>query len=222
MTDKRINIFTGHFGSGKSEVSVNFALKLSHVKNKTAIVDLDIVNPYFRAVDAKKTLTDSNIRVVSPVYANTNVDIPALSPEINALFEDKSYNVVFDVGGDDFGAKALARYNEEILNEGYEMYLVINTKRQETDTDDKIAEMAKEIEYASNLKITGLVNNTNLLKHTTIEDVKDGHMIIKEASKKLGVPISFVSGFYDCIKGIEDFIETEVLFLNKHIKLPWD
>src|SRR5690554_6753379 len=146
MTDKRISIFTGHFGSGKSEVSVNFAIKLSQLKNKVAVVDLDIVNPYFRAVDAKKLLLDNNIKVVSPMYANTNVDVPALPPEINSLFEDRSYNVVFDVGGDDLGARALARYNEELLNEGYEMYLVVNTKRQDTNTDSKIIQMAKEIE----------------------------------------------------------------------------
>ncbi len=153
MTDKRISIFTGHFGSGKSEVSVNFAIKLPQLKNKVAVVDLDIVNPYFRAVDAKKLLLDNNIKVVSPMYANTNVDVPALPPEINSLFEDRSYNVVFDVGGDDLGARALARYNEELLNEGYEMYLVVNTKRQDTNTDSKIIQMAKEIEYASKLKI---------------------------------------------------------------------
>ncbi|AUG57463.1 P-loop NTPase [Acetivibrio saccincola] len=222
MTEKRISIFTGHFGSGKSEVSVNFALKLPQVKNKVALVDLDIVNPYFRAVDAKKLLSESNIKVVSPMYANTNVDVPALTPEINALFEDKSYNVVLDVGGDDLGAKALARYNEELINEGYEMYLVVNTKRQDTDTVSKIIKMAKEIEEASRLNITGLVNNTNLLKNTTIDDVVEGHVIIKEASEELGVPISFVSGFYDYLKGIEDIIGNKVLFLNKYIKLPWD
>lgn len=222
MTEKRISIFTGHFGSGKSEVSVNFALKLPQVKNKVALVDLDIVNPYFRAVDAKKLLSESNIKVVSPMYANTNVDVPALTPEINALFEDKSYNVVLDVGGDDLGAKALARYNEELINEGYEMYLVVNTKRQDTDTVSKIIKMAKEIEEASRLNITGLVNNTNLLKNTTIDDVVEGHVIIKEASEELGVPISFVSGFYDYLKGIEDIIGSKVLFLNKYIKLPWD
>ena len=85
MTDKRISIFTGHFGSGKSEVSVNFALKLSQAKNKTAIVDLDIVNPYFRAVDAKKLLLDNNIKVVSPMYANTNVDVQAFHQNIHYL-----------------------------------------------------------------------------------------------------------------------------------------
>ena len=126
------------------------------------------------------------------------------------------------MGGDDLGARALARYNEELLNEGYEMYLVVNTKRQDTNTDSKIIQMAKEIEYASKLKISGFINNTNLLKNTTIDDIISGHKIIKEASKKLGVPISFVSGFYDYIKGIEDFTENEILFLNKYIKLPWD
>lgn len=222
MTNKRINIFTGHFGSGKSEVSINFALKLSEIKDKIAVIDLDIVNPYFRAADAKKILSDKNIKIITPMYANTNVDVPALPPEINSLFAEKSHHVVFDVGGDDLGARALARYDEELLNEGYEMYLVVNTKRETTDTSEKIIEMAKEIENASKLKVTTLINNTNLLKNTTIDDVVNGHTIIKEASEKLNIPIAFVSGFHQYIQGIESIIEDKVLFLNKYIKLPWD
>ncbi|MDQ2086798.1 hypothetical protein RBH29_10215 [Herbivorax sp. ANBcel31] len=220
--EKRISIFTGHFGSGKSEISINFALSLSKCKKKVAVVDFDIVNPYFRAVDAKKLLSDNNINVVSSMYANTNVDVPALSSEINSLFVNRSCSVVFDVGGDELGARALARYNEELSSEGYEMYLVINTKRQMTDTSSKIRQMAKEIEVASGLKITGLINNTNLLDNTTVDDVMNGHMIIKKVSEKLNVPIVFVSGFYDYIRGIESLVESKVLFLNKYIKLPWD
>lgn len=222
MTNKRMNIFTGHFGSGKSEVSINFALELSKTKNKTAVVDFDIVNPYFRAADAKKILSENNINTIIPMYANTNVDVPALPPEINSLFENKNYNVVFDVGGDDLGARALGRYNDELSGEGYEMYLVVNTKREMTNTTKNIMEMAKEIENASKLKITALVNNTNLLKNTTIDDVMNGHSIIEEVSDKLNIPVAFVSGFHQYIKGIENLVGNKVLFLNKHIKLPWD
>ena len=129
------------------------------------------------------------------MYANTNVDVPALPPEINTLFEKKEYTVVFDVGGDDLGARAIARYKEEIEKDSYEMFFVINTKRPMTDTRSKIERMIFEIEEAAGLKVTKLVNNTNLLGNTTMQDVLEGHKMIKELSGKLNIPIGFISGF---------------------------
>ena len=108
MFDKRIAIFTGHFGSGKTEVAVNYALQTAGRGKKTAIVDLDIVNPFFRTADARGILEAEGIRVITPVYANTNVDVPSLPPEISSMFEDRSYNVWIDVGGDDLGARAVS------------------------------------------------------------------------------------------------------------------
>lgn len=222
MINKRISIFTGHFGSGKTEVAVNFALKLSEDNQKTAIVDFDIVNPYFRTTDAKKELESKNIWVVTPLYANTNVDVPSLPPEINTLFEKKEYSVVFDVGGDDLGARVLSRYKDDILKDDYEMYFVINTRRPMTDTLVKIEQMIHEIEGSSRLKVTKLVNNTNLLGATTPEDVIEGHKMVKELSHKLNIPVAFISGLGELINGVEAMEQTDVLYLNKLIKLPWD
>ncbi|RXE59707.1 hypothetical protein [Acetivibrio mesophilus] len=222
MFNKRISIFTGHFGSGKTEVSVNYALKLKEQNLNTAIVDFDIVNPFFRTTDAKRELESKGIWVVSPLYANTNVDIPALPAEIYTLFEKKEYNVVFDVGGDDLGARALSRYKDEIENDDYEMYFVINTRRPMTDTVDKIERMICEIEGASRLKVSKLVNNTNLVGKTTVEDVIEGHKMIKELSQKLNIPIAFVSGFREIADEVKERENVDVLYLNGLIKLPWD
>jgi len=222
MFNRRINIFTGHFGSGKTEVAVNFALKMSNEHKKTAIVDLDIVNPYFRTVDARDALEQNGIWVVAPVYANTNVDVPALPPEINALFENKEYKIVLDVGGDDLGAKAVSRYKDEIMQDDYEMYFVINTKRPMTDTIDKIKEMIYEIEQSAGLKVTKLVNNTNLLGSTTSGDIIEGHKLIEQVSSQLNIPIGFVSGIQDVLdQGVQQ-LGIPLLQLEKHIKLPWE
>jgi hypothetical protein len=169
MPDKRINIFIGHFGSGKTEVAVNYALKLVKANPKTCIVDLDIVNPYFRTADAKIQLEEKGIWVILPMYANTNVDVPALPPEMNSIFEKKQYSTVFDVGGEDIGAKVISRYREDILKDSYELFAVINVKRPMTETADRIEKMIYELEEASRIKITKLVNNTNLLDETTID-----------------------------------------------------
>jgi len=222
MFNRRINIFTGHFGSGKTEVAVNFALKMSYEYKKTAIVDLDIVNPYFRTVDARAELEQNGIWVIAPVYANTNVDVPALPAEINALFENKEYKIVLDVGGDDLGAKAVSRYKDEIVQDDYEMYFVINTKRPMTDTVNKIKEMIREIEQSAGLRITKLVNNTNLLDSTTSEDIIEGQRLIEQVSSELNIPIGFVSGIQNALDQDVQHLRIPLLQLEKHIKLPWE
>jgi hypothetical protein len=222
MFDKRISIFTGHFGSGKTEVAVNYSEKLLLLNRKTAIVDFDIVNPYFRTADVKDYLESKGIYVITPLYANTNVDVPALPGEINTLFERKEYSVVFDVGGDDLGARVLSRYNEEILAEDYEMYFVINIKRPMTDTYNRIEEMIRNIEYSSRLKVTKLVNNTNLLKDTVEQDILEGKELIEEVSKKLNIPLGFSSYISTHAQDLREKLGHDVLEMNKLIKLPWD
>jgi hypothetical protein len=222
MFNKRINIFAGHFGSGKTEIAVNCAVKLSSEGKKTSIADLDIVNPYFRTADAKNKLEQNGILVITPLYANTNVDVPALPAEMNTIFEKKEYRIVLDVGGDDLGARVLARYKEQISKEDYDMFFIVNIKRPMTDTLSGIKEMISDIENSSKLKVTKLVNNTNLLGNTSVSDVIQGHKLIKEISDEFGIPISFISGFYENIKGIESKIDTKVFYMDKLIKLPWE
>lgn len=221
MYERRINLFTGHFGSGKTEVAVNFAAQLSARHEKTAIVDFDIVNPFFRTADAKNELEKKGIHVILPLYANTNVDVPALPGEINMLFERKEYRVVFDVGGDDLGARAVSRYKEDILHDDYEMFFVINTNRPMTDTEEKIEKMIREVEESSRIKVTKLVNNTNLLEETTPDDIIGGNRKICAVSKKLGIPVAFISGLSPVVEAAAKELGMDYLPLTKMIKLPW-
>ncbi|PYG88577.1 hypothetical protein LY28_01428 [Ruminiclostridium sufflavum DSM 19573] len=224
MFEKRINIFTGHFGSGKTEVAVNYTLRLAEAGHKAAIVDFDIINPYFRTADAKEELEKNNVRVLLPRYANTNVDIPAIPAEIYSLFQDKSYKVVLDVGGDDLGAKAVSRFKEEITGDDYEMFFVINTKRGMTDTAEKIYEMLALIEEGANVKVTKLINNSNLLGDTSPETILHGNDIISEVSEKTGLPIAITAGMEEVINGLGSFelSGSEILTMKKQIFLPWD
>lgn len=224
MFEKRINIFTGHFGSGKTEVAVNYALKLAEAHYKTAIVDFDIVNPYFRTADAKEELEKNNIWVILPMYANTNVDVPAIPSEIYSLFQKKEYKAVLDVGGDDLGAKAVSRFKEEILSDDYEMFFVINTRRGMTDTPEKILEMIALVEDSANIKVTRLINNSNLLEETTPEIILEGNGIISEVSEKLGIPLSITAGLEGVISRLESsrLSGSELLPLRKQIHLPWN
>jgi len=221
MFDKRITIFTGHFGSGKTEVAVNYAFRLAQACKKTAIADFDIVNPFFRTADVKSKLEEKGIKVITPVYANTNVDVPALPADINMLFEDRGYSTVFDVGGDDLGAKVLSRYNKEILSEEYVHYFVINTRRPMTRNVEEIETMIMEIQESSRLKVDMLVNNANLLGVSTPAIISEASDIIREVSAKLNIPIGFISGMEDVLKNYKGDPGIERLNLEKFIRLPW-
>lgn len=221
MFEKRINIFTGHYGSGKSEVAVNYAFKMNKKLGNVAIVDLDIVNPYFRTADARERLEAEGIKVMAPLYANTNVDAPTLPVGINSVFENKAYNVVLDVGGDEVGSTVLGRYNEEISENAFEMFMVINTLRPFTNTPEKILEMLAEIEWTSKLEVTALINNTNYLASTTVDIILEGHKIIQIASEKANIPIAFISGFNPMAKEAAQQLNIEHLPLQKNILLPF-
>ncbi len=191
---KRITLFVGHYGSGKTNVAVNFALKLSQFKNNVAIADLDIVNPYFRTKDREEELKNKGIKLICSEYANTNVDIPALPQEMYAITDDKNLNVVIDVGGDDRGALALGRLSDAIKQENdYDMFLVVNKFRPLTRDADSTIEVMKEIEYASKLTFTGIVNNSNLGKETTALDVNGSNAYAKEICERTGLPLAFTS-----------------------------
>ena len=188
---KRLFVFAGHFGSGKTEISINFALELVRSGKKVALVDMDIVNPFFRAADAKEELNSHGVRVITPIYANTNVDVPALPAEIYGMFENKGYHVVFDVGGDDLGARAVSRYSEEFLADRTIMFYVVNTKRPMTNTGEKIEQTFNEIQKSARIKFDAFVSNANLLSDTTESDIATGAGLVGEVAGKLGLGVAF-------------------------------
>ncbi|MDR0930677.1 MAG: hypothetical protein LBM38_02875 [Clostridiales bacterium] len=168
-------IVIGHYGSGKSEVAINLAI---HYKIKR-IVDLDIVNPYFRLNDAYNVLEKNNIEVISSQFAGTNADLPSLPHNINRVF-DANDDVVFDVGGDDVGARVLGRFREEFAKMNCQVMMVVNTRRPETSDANMIIKQANEIEAACGLKISYLINNTNLMNESTEKMLENSRLIFDE------------------------------------------
>jgi len=210
-----IYIITGHYGSGKTEFAINFAMGL---KNPT-IVDLDIVNPYFRTKDAEEILENNNIKLISTQFANTNIDMPTVPPEIyGALLSD--YDVVIDVGGDDDGAVALGQYYNYFKNKPYEMIFVVNTKRPLTSTCEDIINMIRNIELTSRLKVTAIVNNTNVKNETKVNDVLGSLKIIDEVSKETKLPIMAISATKEIAEELN--LDIKVIPLKLYLILPWE
>ena len=190
MEHKRLTLFAGHYGSGKTNIAVNYAIALAKEGKKVCIADLDIVNPYFRTADSARELTDAGVTLISPQFANSNVDLPALPAEAYRLVQDKSIYGVMDIGGDDRGAYALGRYVPFIKEEGnYRMIFVANCCRPLTTTAEEALEVMGEIENACGLQFTDIVNNSNLGPETTAETVLASLSYIQKLSELSGLPV---------------------------------
>lgn len=192
MTGRRITLFAGHYGSGKTNIALNFARRLRAESPHVAVADLDIVNPYFRTKDSAAELSELGIELVVSEFANSNVDFPAMPKDAYAIMADRGKKVVVDVGGDDRGALALGRYVDDIRAEGdYEMLAVVNASRPLTSTPEDTVAVLREIESACSLPFTGIVNNTNLGQKTTAATVLGSLSYAGEIAKMMGVPVKF-------------------------------
>ena len=189
--DKRIRIIIGHYGSGKTEFSLNYALKLNELGKKVAIADLDIVNLYFRSREKATLLEEKGIKIIGASIKGSALDLPAISGEVLTPIQDTSYDTILDVGGDPAGARALGRYHEYFVEGQYDMFFVLNGNRPETGTMEKALEFIRKIEDTSRAKITGIINNTHLLKSTTIEDVLKGYQLSLELSELTDIPLKY-------------------------------
>lgn len=189
--DKRIRIIIGHYGSGKTEFSLNYALKLNELGKKVAIADLDVVNLYFRSREKASLLEEKGIKIIGASIKGNALDLPAISGEVLTPLQDKSYDTILDVGGDPAGARALGRYHEYFVEGQYDMFFVLNLNRPETGTVQKALEFIRQIEDTSRAKVTGIINNTHLLKSTTIEDVLKGYELSLELSELTSIPLKY-------------------------------
>ena len=199
---KKIIVLIGNFGSGKTELALHFALEAAK-KGKTELIDLDMVNTYFRLSERRKLVEDAGIRLISPNYVLTNVESLSLPPEVSSAFHMDWDTVVFDVGGDGAGATALGRFHSEFmeLQPGQlEVLNVINVRRPMSGTAEKIVSLQKELERNARLQVTGFINNTNLQHETTAEELEDGYRILRDVSEQTGIPVVYTAGTNDVIK----------------------
>ena len=189
-SDKRLIILCGHYGTGKTNVAVNVALAMARGGDAVTVADLDIVNPYFRTLDSADAFDRAGIRLICSKFANSNVDIPSLPPDLYAITDDKSRRVVIDVGGDDSGAMVLGRLAPAITAEdSYAMWLVVNRYRPMTPDIPSTVEVMREIEAAAGLRFTGIVNNSNLGEETTPDTVLSSLDYAADLSAATGLPL---------------------------------
>ena len=216
----RISIFTGHFGSGKTETALNYAIEISGRYSKTTVVDLDIVNPYFRTRIVRDFLEKNGIKVVCPPGRLAAADLPALPAAIMGVLEDTDCCGVFDTGGYDVGAVALSSLRNYLPTGAFTLFLVVNTCRLLTRDVQGIIETVIDIEKASRLKINALVSNVHMGSETDVATILRGHEIVMEAAKRLDLPVAFMCVHRDLVDAIGD-VNVPVLPLTLFMKPPW-
>ncbi len=180
-------IITGHYGTGKTNFALNLAVDAARRGEKTALCDLDVVNPYFRSSDSRELLEKNGVRLIAQEYAGTNLDNPSVPAELYSVFE--GWNAILDAGGDDAGATILGQMSARIKEAGYELWYLLNARRNLTHTPQEAVEILREIEWASRLKATGLVNNTHLKQQTTAEVILESLPFAQEVSRLTGLPL---------------------------------
>lgn len=193
---KKVIVLIGNYGSGKTELALNFAFKAAET-GRTELLDLDMVNTYFRLTERGNMVRRKEIRLVSPNYACSGIETLSLPAEVASAFALDWDTVVFDAGGDAVGSTALGRYHEDFMDiepENLMVYNVVNIRRPLAGTADKIMHLQEEMQIHSRLKITGMINNTNLAMKTGPDDLRDGYELIREVSQKTGIPVAYTTG----------------------------
>lgn len=217
----RIRIFTGHFGSGKTEIALNYVMDLAKRGKKVALVDIDIVNPYFCSRNMKDKLEKLGIKLIASSPNLMNAELMVIPSNVYGVFNDKSYEVVMDIGGDDQGSLVLRQYNEYLKQETYDMYFVVNNNRPFTSNKEQTIEYLKSIERASGLIVTHLISNTNLSYETNTEDILKGDKIVSEISQQLEIPYKYIACRKDLEENVKNRVQTEVYPIEIYMNPPW-
>lgn len=215
----RLTLVTGHYGTGKTEFSVNLALALAGEGARVALADLDIVNPYFRSRERRELLEAAGVRLVATSQALADADVPALPAELHAVLEDRAIRGVLDIGGDPSGARVLARYRPRILKEDYQLLYVVNAARPEVRTAERSVEYLRAIEAVTGLACTGLVNNTHLCGETGPEDVREGAALAEEVSQMTGVPVACHTAE---VRLLDRLLDLDPFPMELRMRKPWE
>ena len=213
-------VIAGAFGSGKTEVAINYAIACTAARRRVCLVDLDVVTPYFRVGDYRENLERRGVCVVAPPRGLAQFELPALPPNIAGALDEPELHVVLDVGGDPTGARLLALYADRIEDRGYDLWVVANPFRGPTPGAEALAAQARATASAAGLQLTGIVANPHLGDATRPADIASGLQQVRRAAQALGAPLVMLA----LASGIAPSPEVEslpVLPLQLTVRLPW-
>ncbi len=194
---KKFIVLIGNYGSGKTEIAINLAVQSASAGKNTLVIDLDKVNDYFRMSDRVDVLRENKVNLVSPTFAGQGVTPSNMSAAVASAFAGDWDLCVFDVGGDSAGAMSLGRYHQDFAAldpAQLEVYDIVNVFRPMSESPEKILTLKEEMEGFARLKVTGFVNNSNLLNFASADDIRQGYDVLKETSDISGIPVMHTTG----------------------------
>jgi len=221
VCSNRVVLVCGHYGTGKTEFAVNYALGLAHEGHAAMLADVDIVNPYFRSRERRKLLEGAGIRVISSSQACSDADVPALPAELLTILENREIRGVMDVGGDPVGARVLARFQPKIIAEDYKLLFVLNANRPEVRTAEAAVAYLRSIEVVTGLACGGIVNNTHLCGETTPEEILKGAELAEAVSRETGIPV-MCHVAERRFTGEESLAGLKLFPIDIYMKKPWE
>lgn len=219
--DKRIFVVCGHYGSGKTEFSVNFSQFMALRRSKVTVVDLDVINPYFRSREKKAALESKGIQVVSSFFDYSDSELPAVSAQVYGVLADETVTGIIDLGGDPDGTLALRRFLDKLPLEQTEVLFVLNANRPGTSTLEAAEQSMKEIQAALGLKITGIINNTHLLYETSRADICRGLTLAQALEKRTGVPLRLTT-VNEILEKSSELNHFPKLIIHRQMTRPWE
>lgn len=223
LTEKKIVMFLGAFGSGKTELAVNYAMQCKSMEENVALIDFDLVTPYFRVRDVNSFLTANGVNVIQPAKELLGLDLPVFSPNVLALLKNPEKKVIFDVGGDDIGARPVGCLAKELGQKDYDAFLVVNTNRPFTKTEERIIGVLQAIEDTAGIRISGFISNTHLQGGTKLTDIIQGYEILNNVAKSTNIPIKCVVSPKRLINEIREvFPQVTTIPLKRYLLLPWE
>jgi len=221
--DKNLVIITGSYGSGKTEYAINLAARASEAGKPCALVDLDVVNPYFRTRDVRSLFAPGRVDVVAPEGGFSHADLPMLSPRVLGSIKSRGKITILDVGGDPMGARVLGSLAGHVKVRGYSLILVVNTRRPDTRTEEEVLEMMARIEKSARLSITGIVSNTHLMEQTTVEVINAGASVAMRVAEKRTLDYMGTCVLEDYLSRLDIRSVTGPVFvMKKYMKKPWE
>jgi hypothetical protein len=220
---ERIRIFVGAYGSGKTEIALNWAFERAAKGEKVAIADLDLVNPFFRSRELRQQLEAAGVWVLAPEGELAEADLPIVVPAVRGAIENDDIHLILDVGGDDAGARALARYAGFIAQRPHQVYMVLNDRRPWTGHTEGIEQTIARVQASARLAVTALISNPNLGGETTPAVIRAGHATVLEAGRALGLPVAWLAVMDDLVERLLPDTDqgVPVMPIQRHLFPPW-